>query len=89
MSVITQIASLLWFVFIAVAIVVSIRAVLNQCSECLRQIPRGETTCPACGAAVEGRSRSAKPSARVDTGLRSSSEPAALEKGPQGFETSQ
>jgi hypothetical protein len=41
------------FVVIAVVVVRMIPRVMGrQCPKCLRRVPKGETTCPACGAAV-------------------------------------
>jgi hypothetical protein len=47
------IGALVLFVLIAVVLVKVIPRVMGrQCPSCLRRVPKGETTCPACGSAV-------------------------------------
>jgi rRNA maturation endonuclease Nob1 len=47
---------LVLFVVVAVFIVRIIPRVMGkQCPKCLRRVPKGKTTCPACGATVTAR----------------------------------
>lgn len=53
MDEVARIASLLWFVVIGVMLVNAIaRAAAKECPKCLRRVLKGQTMCPACGAAV-------------------------------------
>ena len=50
------IGSLVLFVVIVVFFVRIIpRAMGKQCPKCLRRVPKGKTTCPACGTTVNSR----------------------------------
>jgi hypothetical protein len=50
------IAALLVFVVIVVSFVKLVPRIMGrQCPKCLRRVPKGETTCPACGATVNAR----------------------------------
>lgn len=51
-----RVASLLWFVVIGVMFVNAIaRAAAKECPRCLRPVFKGQTMCPACGAAITAR----------------------------------
>lgn len=50
------VGSLVLFVVIAVFFVRIIPRVMGkQCPKCLRRVPKGKATCPACGTAVDAR----------------------------------
>jgi hypothetical protein len=55
------VGSLVLFVVAAVFFVRIIPRVMGrQCPKCLRRVPKGKTTCPACGATVNARTDLAK-----------------------------
>lgn len=50
------VGSLVLFVVIAVFFVLIIPRVMGkQCPKCLRRVPKGKATCPACGTTVNAR----------------------------------
>jgi hypothetical protein len=50
------IGTLVLFVVIVVVLVTLIPKIMGrQCPKCLRRVPKGKTTCPACGATVNAR----------------------------------
>jgi rRNA maturation endonuclease Nob1 len=61
LSTTSLIAAFLLFLVIVVAIVKLIPRIMGrQCPKCLRRVPKGKTTCPACGATVNARTDLAK-----------------------------
>jgi len=56
MSEVTAVASLLWFLVIALLSVKAIsRAVAKECPKCFREVHKPQLTCFACGAAISAR----------------------------------
>jgi rRNA maturation endonuclease Nob1 len=56
LSVPLVIGALLLFGVIALVFMKAVpRAIGKQCPKCLRRVPKGKTTCPACGATVTAR----------------------------------
>ena len=52
-SALSLLGALVLFVVIVVALVKVIPRVMGrQCPKCLRRVPKGQTTCEACGATV-------------------------------------